>query len=264
MARSLPPSDPAAFTLPGERAEALLLHGYTSSPYELRLVGEGLSEIGVASTAPLLPGHGTVPDELNRVSRAQWLECGREAFAALDEEKPRLLVGSSMGGLLAIRLAAELGDKVHALVLIAPALTLTATGVIGGALARGGLGQVYAASPKAEKGGDCAAADGRARNPAYDVLPVDGLAEFDLLRIEAGEDLEAIRCPVCVFQGAHDRTVSAVASELVAARSGSSVVERYILPNSRHILGIDVDRDRLVELTQRFVESTLGTPREAS
>jgi carboxylesterase len=63
--RPLPPSSRDAFVLPGERAQALLLHGYTGTPYEVRIVGEALAERGVGCRAPLLPGHGTVSRELS-------------------------------------------------------------------------------------------------------------------------------------------------------------------------------------------------------
>ncbi len=38
---------------------ALLIHGYTGSPPEMRLIGDYLHERGLTVLGPLLPGHGT-------------------------------------------------------------------------------------------------------------------------------------------------------------------------------------------------------------
>ncbi len=45
----------------------LLIHGFTGSPPEMRLVGEYLHRRGLTVYAPLLPGHGTTVEDMNRL-----------------------------------------------------------------------------------------------------------------------------------------------------------------------------------------------------
>src|SRR5690606_21926504 len=131
------------------------------TPYELRVVAETLSSEGVACEAPLLPGHGTVASELNDVRADDWLDCAYDAFDALPARRPRLIVGSSMGCLLGLLLAAERPHDVDALVLLAPALVAHPSGELGLALASRGLSRLTPSIPKAEKGGDIEDAEAR-------------------------------------------------------------------------------------------------------
>ena len=55
--RIIPGCEPV-YNAGGESA-CLLLHGFTSSPYEMRLLGEYLGREGYTVSIPLLPGHGT-------------------------------------------------------------------------------------------------------------------------------------------------------------------------------------------------------------
>src|SRR5687768_16151489 len=43
----------------------LMVHGFTSSPFEMRGLGRHLAERGITAAAPLLAGHGTSPEDLD-------------------------------------------------------------------------------------------------------------------------------------------------------------------------------------------------------
>ncbi len=252
MPRPLAPPRPGPLTLPGARGTALCVHGFTATPFEVQGVAEALSAAGIGARAVLLPGHGTHPDALNHVTADGWQAHVDEAFAALPTDRPRFVVGSSMGAALAILLAAARSDDIAGLVLLAPAIFLHESGRFGAALARAGLGQVLSSVPKAERGGDMFAEDGRALNDAYNELPVDGVAAFEQVRLAAGAVLSQLRCPLLVFHGAHDRTIDPRSSGRVARRAQSPYIERHRLPHSRHILGLDEDRDLVIARTVAF------------
>lgn len=256
---ALPTRSSAPFRLPGSRASALLVHGFTGCPIEVRLVGDALSEHGVEAVAPLLPGHGEAdPLVLNRTRWERWLDAVRVAWDELDPSRPRFLVGSSMGGALALLLAAELQHRIDGLVLLAPALTLMPMGQLGAVLARRGFYHFAEALPKEDPGGDCADPEGRAANAGYPVLPVKGIIEFDRARQAAGRALPGVLCPVATFHGRDDRTIDPVSSEQVAGGVSSPWVERTVLPRSRHLIGLDYDRATVCRGTVRFVERVLA------
>lgn len=87
----------------------LLVHGYTGSPYELRDLERSLKEeYGFRVELPTLPGHGTTPDELRKTTPEDWLEAIRQSYRALEAEcEQAAILGLSVGGSLALRLAAE-------------------------------------------------------------------------------------------------------------------------------------------------------------
>ena len=45
-------------------AGALVVHGFTGSPFSVRGVADAMARSGLDVEAPLLPGHGTVVDDL--------------------------------------------------------------------------------------------------------------------------------------------------------------------------------------------------------
>lgn len=254
----LPAGEPHAFALPGDRASAVLVHGFTSTPWEVRCVGDALSSHGIAAHGVLLPGHGTDPRDLDGVAHRAWQDAVREAFLALDDTKPRFVVGSSMGGLLAIVLAAEQGARVDGLVLLAPALELFPTGVLGGALARAGLFRRGRTIPKEGQGGDIGDPAARALNPTYPVMSWPGLGEFDRLRASARRALPRVVSPTLVLHGAHDATVKPSGARLVSAFARAPIVDREVLARSKHIIGVDHEREHVARRTLVFLERLLA------
>src|SRR5437867_10682662 len=68
------PIDTNEFFLPGSGLSALLIHGLTGTPYEMRLLGERLMAAGVRVQGIRLAGHGSGPEELGEVTHANWYE----------------------------------------------------------------------------------------------------------------------------------------------------------------------------------------------
>ncbi len=97
------------FFLKGGPVTCLLIHGFTTSPSEMRHLGEKLHEEGFTVSAPLLPGHGSTPEDLNRTTWWDWYGAVKEEAQKLDDSYRQLyLIGLSMGGLLALKTAADL------------------------------------------------------------------------------------------------------------------------------------------------------------
>src|SRR6267143_2107413 len=119
------PADPFAL---GDGPDAcLLLHGLTGSPAEMRPVGEALGAAGFRPAGPLLPGPGTTPEDLDTTTRADLIQAAETALLSLEGARRIFLCGLSVGGLLAIHLAArpwvrEGLPDFSALALLAPAI----------------------------------------------------------------------------------------------------------------------------------------------
>jgi carboxylesterase len=112
------------FLLTGTAGRALLLlHGSGDTPQSLRYFGERLHDAGYTVYAPLLPGHGRSPRAFATATDTDYYEATRAALKKLQESGTWVgLVGLSMGGALAARLAVEV-PEVRVLVLLAPYLT---------------------------------------------------------------------------------------------------------------------------------------------
>ena len=84
---------------------ALLLHGYTSTPQEVKALGKYLAKKNITVFAPLLPGHGTQPEDLEDVNWKEWVEESKNGLEKVKKHCDNVFViGSSLGGNLALYL----------------------------------------------------------------------------------------------------------------------------------------------------------------
>ena len=102
-------------------SRALLIHGFLGSPRDLRPLAQELADVGVTAHGVLLPGFGPDIARLKKVQAEEWLNAARAAWKEIREGANRTtLIGFSMGGAVALRLATEAGQTPDQLVLLAP------------------------------------------------------------------------------------------------------------------------------------------------
>ena len=111
------------FSHRGGPTGVLLCHGFTGSPQSLRPWAGFLAEAGLSVSLPLLPGHGTSWQDMARTTSADWFAVVADALAELRSQCREVFVmGLSMGGCLALRLAETHGPDISGLVLVNPSL----------------------------------------------------------------------------------------------------------------------------------------------
>ncbi|MFX0015665.1 MAG: alpha/beta hydrolase [Promethearchaeota archaeon] len=100
----------------------LLLHSFTASPSEVRPLGVFLRNCGYSGIAPLLPGHGSDPEELRQKSWLDWYSNAREGlFYLIQNYNKVVVIGVALGSVLATMLAASPErEQIGGLVLISP------------------------------------------------------------------------------------------------------------------------------------------------
>lgn len=100
----------------------VLIHGMWCTGVSWNRVRELIEPRGYTCLAPSLPGHDATPDQPLQVARkslGEYLQYLHDWFAAQRFERPPVLVGHSMGALLAQQLASRVSPL--ALVLLTPA-----------------------------------------------------------------------------------------------------------------------------------------------
>lgn len=99
----------------------LLIHGWTTTPYEMRRLGKYLNENGYTVSAPLLRGHGSVPRDLESVTWEDWLQDIEKAYYELKLSCEKIYVGgTSIGSSLAIMMAKKHLDTAGLLLMAVP------------------------------------------------------------------------------------------------------------------------------------------------
>jgi len=103
------------------RGSVLLVHGLGDSPWSFRDLGPVLAQQGFLVRSVLLPGHGTVPEDMLTVTLEDWQKVVAEQVALLRREaSPVFLGGFSTGANLALDYAYD-HDDVAGLLLFSPA-----------------------------------------------------------------------------------------------------------------------------------------------
>ena len=258
-----PPASPLRRA--GRAPVALLVHGFTGTPWELRPIADVLSSEGFAVQAELLPGHGTRVEDMSYRTFAEWDRAvDRLVRDALAEHGSAVLVGMSLGGLLAIASAArhQTSDPsvhsqgVRALVTLGCALELTPVVTRALRLFRA-LGPMMPPVLLAKKtGSDVRDDEARAQNPGYRSNPLRAAREFDRAQAAAREALPSVRVPFLAVHGADDRTAPSSASHRALALSGSSDAALVLAPRSGHLVGVDRDRALVTAAVRAFVGRT--------
>ena len=106
----------------GDNTGFLLIHGFTATTAEVRPLAKKLHNIGYTVTGPLLPGHGTHPDDMLRTLWPMWVEKVKESYEILMDQCQRVFVGGeSLGGLLALELTRQ-HPEINGIFLFAPAI----------------------------------------------------------------------------------------------------------------------------------------------
>lgn len=87
-------------------AGVLLVHGFTASPWEMRLFAEGAAAAGFAALTVRLPGHGTTVEDLAERTFEEWLAEVERGYRLLAGRGLRVYgIGMSTGSLLLLALA---------------------------------------------------------------------------------------------------------------------------------------------------------------
>ena len=83
-----------------------LIHGFSSTTYEMKKLGEFLATKGYHIVINNLPGHGTTIEDCNKTTFNQWLDFSKQEFAKLcSKSDTTYIIGCSMGGAIALYLA---------------------------------------------------------------------------------------------------------------------------------------------------------------
>lgn len=86
----------------------LIIHGFGGGVHEVKPLAEHLTDIGLEAVCPLLKGHSATKKEMKTVTYEDWIDSVEKELPSLKENKyDIILIGFSMGGLIAFNLACK-------------------------------------------------------------------------------------------------------------------------------------------------------------
>lgn len=228
------------------RTGVLVLHGFTGVPYSLRPLAEASAAAGHAVRLPLLPGHGTNWRDLARTPFQAWLDAARLAYDDLAAHCDRVVVcGLSMGGCLALDLAADVPDIVG-IIVINPAVALSDPLLPVLPILQWIKPSIPAIGDDIKKAG--------VTEHAYDRTPLRAVRSMTKLFGHTIDKLDRVRAPILLFRSRVDHVVPARSSALVLDRISSTDVSQIVLQNSMHVATLDNDASLIVDESLAFID----------
>jgi len=230
----------------GGEVGVLLCHGFTGSPQSLRPWAEYLAGHGLTVSLPLLPGHGTRWEDMQLTGWQDWYaEVDRELRSLRERCSEVFVAGLSMGGTLALRLAAKHGEAVGGVVVVNPANRMHGFSPYALPVARHlvrttkGIASDIAKEGSAELG--------------YDRVPLHAAHSLrNFFRLVDGE-LPQVTQPLLVLRSPQDHVVPPADSARILGRVSSRDVTEILLEQSYHVATLDHDADRIFEESLAFI-----------
>jgi len=248
--------------LPAERATAvLLIHGGGDTPQALYGLARHLHSRGFAVRAPLLPAHGRDIAALKSASADEWAASVRRDYDEMRASHEHIaVVGLSMGGALAIALAAE-RPEIEALVLLAPYVEMPPLVKRLAKTSRAwGWMVPYFSSRAAASIHDPEAA---AQALGHGILtPAILRAIADVVKA-ADDALPRVTTPSLIIQSREDNRIPPELAERGFARLGAQVKRFVWTTGAGHVISVDYGRERVFELVAQWIERYQNPDRRA-
>ena len=237
-----------AYSHEGGPTGVLLCHGFTGSPQSLRPWAEFLAGQGLTVSLPRLPGHGTTWQEMARTRWEDWYAEVDRAFGELRATTNEIFVmGLSMGGCLALRLAELHGEAVSGLVLVNPSVMAERKLFF--------LAPVLKLVVPSLKG---LASDIKLEGSTelgYDRVPVKAAATLPGLWQITTKHLDQVTQPVLVYRSTTDHVVGPANVELLRKALPAGRLEIRECPDSYHVATLDNDAQAIFAGSLDFVRS---------
>jgi carboxylesterase len=280
LRRSLPSEKTGyddGFVLEGDNGStAVLIHGLTGTPGEMRFLANYLNKKGYTAVCPRLANHG---QDLSVLKHTRW----QEFYASVRDHAavkkaialggPVFAAGLSMGALLALVLADEFKARVSGVSCLAPTLFYDGWNTPGAKffmpLACTPLKHFFyfreeppygirneAIRERIHRYYSTASLE-RMDNVAqygYPFYPVTQLYQLQRLVKHLSERLGRMKTPVQTIQAKDDDMTSTKNSKYIYDRVRSEIKEMVFLYNSYHVISVDQERDIVADKMAGFFE----------
>ena len=229
----------------------LLIHGWTSTPYEMRRLGKYLNENGWTVSIPMLRGHGTIPEDLENIKWNDWMEDAEKEYLKLKEKYNQVYVGgTSIGANVAVLLAQKY-PGISGLVLMATPYKFKLEKMVN-AYSRFmlWLGKKYSVKFYPPTFG---IATTITRLIAYKSYPIrSALQAYELVK-KSRENLGQAKQPCIMMQSSHDHMVVRKNMEKIYEQIGSKIKEKKYIHKAYHTFISDIKNEHVFEDILNFL-----------
>ena len=249
------------FYFPGGPVSCLLIHGFTSTPQEMRWLGVQLNEAGFSVLGLRLSGHATHPSDLHRARWKDWMASTEDGFSILKNTFECIVViGLSLGGSLALLCGATL--PVSGVVAIKtpyrlppypklkwPAQLMPFLRLFSAVIR-------YLPKPPPMDYHDPQAANAHL---TYPVFPTRAIPEVEKLLAEMRWVLPKISAPTLIIHSIEDQGVPQENAMKIFNQLGTKKAQIIRVRNSGHTITVEPERARVATAIIAFINTLCGS-----
>jgi carboxylesterase len=256
--QTIPTAEP--FFLPGGRTGVLLIHGFTGTPKEMRLMGEYLNrELGFTCLGIRLTGHATRPKDMVRSRWTDWTASVEDGYNLLRGAADEIyLAGLSMGGSLSLLMSTRLTVK-GVVAMSAPCHLPADPQLPAWQIRFASHFRTYLPKRKGEPGASWFDKEAYREQISYPLNPVRSAAELEILLTRLRAALLKITVPVCLIHSKDDDYVRPENMEQIYAGlvNAPDRIKHYV-SGSGHVVTRDASRGQVFEIARDFIKRVEG------
>lgn len=215
----------------------VLIHGFTGSPAEIEILAKHLKNKGMLVSTPVLAGHDYTLNrkEMRSVTWQDWLDSAEKVIIEMQSQVDELyLIGFSMGGIIASYLSTKY--RVKKLVLLsASVLYLKPKSFVRDLIQKPLTKSQF----------------NRYLHKIKET-PFKATLNFRKLVKELVPYLKHVNTPTLIIQGEMDDLVDPKSAQYIYDTIRSNEKYLYFLPKSKHVICLDCEKEKVVELTDKF------------
>ncbi len=245
-ARTIATAEP--FFIPGGKIGCLLVHGFTGTPKEMRMLGDSLSQEKFTILAPRLAGHATSVEDITRSHWEDWVASVEDGLNLLKGcTEKQFVMGLSMGGVLALITAARSAPT--------GVVTFSAPCALPGdprakylPILKYFIRNVFKGKP------DWRNLEAAKNHVDYPYYPTPAILELKDLIDVMNSELGEVNVPALFVQSHQDKGIPAESLETLYNGVSSTDKSRFWVENSGHVVIREPERERIFEEVKKFVK----------
>lgn len=230
----------------GNRA-VLLLHGFTGSSSDVRMLGRFLEKKGYTCHAPHYKGHGVPPEELIETSPEDWWEDVLQGYQTLKDAgyEEIAVAGLSLGGVFSLKLS--MMKPVKGIVTMCSPMTMRTTDKMFEGVLK------YAQDYKRFEGKKDDEIEHEVEEIRLKGMP--SLPALQQLVADVRKELDMVYAPLLVVQSKNDEIIDPHSAHIIYDEVESLRKELLWFEQSGHVITLDKEKEQLHEAVLKFLES---------
>ncbi len=237
-------------------AGILILHGFTGTPENVNTLAPPLEALGFLYSMPTLRGHGAdSPEALRNVTWQEWMEDAQNALLELlDKTEKAIIVGHSMGGMIAMNLAADYEKNIDSIIVLGSTTKLVSpfgpkrplhflVPIISKIFNKSDMPIEYADFELTQ----C--------HPAYKQAPTEAIVElFNFIKVTERR-LPEVRLPILIMHSKKDHSNSPKGVDALYRSISTPEDQKQIVwfEKTKHEMFLDCERDAVIRNVVEFI-----------